>query len=61
MFTLTNNHIIDHEEHGLYTTIEQLNYLKINHVGEGKSIHEADKLICFDIKGKRYGAYVCCA
>ena len=43
LVTLANNHILDYGEDGLIETISNLNELKIEFVGAGKSIQEARK------------------
>tara|TARA_B100000780_G_scaffold11920_1_gene8143 strand:+ start:9194 stop:10333 length:1140 start_codon:yes stop_codon:yes gene_type:complete len=49
---LANNHILDHGEQGLKTTIEALKNQDFNYVGAGKSIGEASQPFTIEIKGK---------
>jgi poly-gamma-glutamate synthesis protein (capsule biosynthesis protein) len=49
---LANNHILDHGEQGLQTTIEALKNKDFNYVGAGNSIDEASKPFTIEIKGK---------
>lgn len=49
---LANNHILDHGEQGLQTTIEALKNQGFNYIGAGNSIDEASKPFTIEIKGK---------
>ena len=49
---LANNHILDHGEQGLKTTIEALKNQDFNYVGAGKSLDEASQPFTTEIKGK---------
>lgn len=49
---LANNHILDHGEKGLETTINALKDKGFNYVGAGKSIKEASQPYTIEIKGK---------
>ena len=59
LFTLANNHIMDHDVQGLRSTIHVLDDAGINHVGAGENIHEAQKPFFFSVKGKKCGVYAC--
>lgn len=49
---LANNHILDHGEKGLSTTIEALKTQEFHFVGAGESIDEASQPFTIQIKGK---------
>lgn len=49
---LANNHILDHGENGLRTTIEALNDKALHFSGAGKTIDEASKPFSITLKGK---------
>jgi hypothetical protein len=51
--TLANNHIMDHGEAGLKSTIDVLTHNNIQHVGAGRNINEASEWLIETIKGKR--------
>lgn len=59
LFTLANNHIMDHGEKGLSDTINTLNNAGINYVGVGANLKEASCPYFFKVKGKKYGVYAC--
>ena len=59
LFTLANNHIMDHNSSGLFSTIELLDEAGIKHIGAGENIHVASKPFYINIHGKRYGIYAC--
>ncbi|MHC1733007.1 MAG: CapA family protein [Bacteroidales bacterium] len=59
VFTLANNHIMDHGEEGLLSTIEQLAQQRIEYVGAGKNLSEASRPRIMDNKGRRIGIYAC--
>ena len=56
---LANNHIMDHGESGLYSTIELLKEHNIDYVGVGKSLSEAQKPYIIEKDGQRIGVYAC--
>ena len=49
---LANNHILDHGEKGLKSTVEAIKNHDFNYVGAGNSIDEASKPFTIEIKGK---------
>ena len=59
VFTLANNHIMDHGEEGLINTIEQLSRQNIAYVGAGKNIDEAARPVIIEKQGHRIGIYAC--
>jgi poly-gamma-glutamate capsule biosynthesis protein CapA/YwtB (metallophosphatase superfamily) len=59
LITLANNHILDHGEQGLNTTIDLLNENNIPYVGAGENISEASKPYIIDDKGLKIGVYAC--
>lgn len=60
LFTLANNHIMDHGVEGLNSTINVLNESKIDYVGAGNSLVEACHGYIKEVSGKRIGVYACC-
>lgn len=58
--TLANNHILDHGEKGLKSTLKVLKELNISFAGVGETIEEAAKPFIFEIENKKIGIY-CCA
>lgn len=59
LITLANNHILDHGEQGLNTTVEILNKNDIPFVGAGQNISEASKPYIIEDKGFKIGIYAC--
>jgi poly-gamma-glutamate synthesis protein (capsule biosynthesis protein) len=59
VFTLANNHIMDHGEAGLLCTIDQLTQHNIAYVGAGKNITEAAQPAIIESQGRRTGIYAC--
>mgnify|MGYP000941384663 CR=1 FL=1 len=57
VFTLANNHILDHGEEGLISTIEQLSRNDIGFVGAGRDLREAS--IPFIIERNNYRIGIC--
>lgn len=53
MVSLANNHIMDHGEGGLHSTIDALEKAGIEYVGAGKNLREACSPIFKKIKGRR--------
>ena len=49
---LANNHILDHGDQGLQTTVEALKNQDFNYIGAGNSIVEASQPFTIEIKGK---------
>lgn len=52
---LANNHIMDHGHHGLWTTIEALDKHGVLHVGAGKNLDAARRILVREIDGIRIG------
>ncbi len=58
--TLANNHILDQDEQGLWSTTEQLDKVGISYAGIGHTPSEASKPHIVMLGGKKIGIY-CCA
>lgn len=56
---LANNHILDQDAQGLYSTLEALDSRNIPHVGAGADLAEAAKPWIFEKDGLRIGLYNC--
>jgi poly-gamma-glutamate capsule biosynthesis protein CapA/YwtB (metallophosphatase superfamily) len=59
-FTLSNNHILDQDEQGLYSTLRILDENNIAHAGAGKNPADAAAPYIFELHGHKIGIY-CCA
>ena len=59
LFTLANNHIMDHGVLGLSSTIKVLNDNQISYVGAGNNLSEASKPYILEKDGLKIGIYVC--
>ena len=59
LLTLGNNHIMDQDEQGLFSTMRVLDDEGIIHIGAGKNLSEAQQPYYTGINGKRYGVYAC--
>lgn len=59
LFTLANNHIMDHDVQGLESTISVLKQNGIDYVGAGNNIEEAQKPYVIEKDGKKVGIYAC--
>lgn len=59
LLTLANNHIMDQDTQGLFSTIKNLDRVGISHVGAGQNLYSASKPFFFEVKGKKYGVYSC--
>lgn len=59
LFTLANNHIMDHDVQGLESTIEILDANNINYVGAGNNLSEAHKPYIIEKDGIKVGIYAC--
>jgi len=57
--TLANNHIMDHGEEGLLSTIEQLSQQRIEFVGAGRDLNHASRPVITEKQGRRIGIYAC--
>lgn len=56
---LANNHILDHDEQGLYKTMEQLSENNITWVGAGKDLANAAKPVFIENGELKIGIYAC--
>jgi len=56
---LANNHIMDHDEQGLYQTMEQLSQHEIKFIGAGKDLFNAAKPAIVEKDGLKVGIYAC--
>lgn len=59
LFTLANNHILDHDQQGLESTCKVLDAAGIAYTGVGQTPEEAAKPYIFECDGKRIGVYAC--
>jgi poly-gamma-glutamate synthesis protein (capsule biosynthesis protein) len=59
LVTLANNHILDQEEQGIQSTIDNLNQYEIAYVGGGYNLNEASKPYIVEKNGLRIGVYAC--
>ena len=56
---LANNHIMDHDEQGLFSTMEKLSEHQIKFVGAGKNLHDAAQPLIIEKEGLKVGIYAC--
>lgn len=59
LLTLANNHILDEDAQGLYSTMRLLDESKISYIGAGENLSAAQKPYIVEAKGKRIGIYAC--
>lgn len=59
LVSLANNHILDQDEPGLWSTINTLNQYEIAYVGGGNNLNEACKPYIFQENGLQIGVYAC--
>ena len=59
LLTIANNHILDHGEEGLRSTVETLEKAGIAHVGCGDCLDSAAKPYILEREGKKIGIYAC--
>lgn len=59
LVTLSNNHIMDQGDRGLFDTIQGLNENGISYVGAGENLEKAEKPFIFSINSKIIGVYAC--
>ncbi len=59
LLSLANNHILDHGNEGLFSTMKTLQDKGIEFIGAGKNLTEAAKPHFFEKDGKRIGVYAC--
>ena len=57
--TLANNHILDQNEQGLFTTCQTLKDRGISFVGVGTNLEEAARPYIASVDGKKIGIYAC--
>ncbi len=56
---LANNHIMDHDDQGLFSTTELLKASGISYAGVGRNLAEAAKPYILEFGGKKIGLYAC--
>lgn len=59
LLTLANNHILDQNIQGMYSTINLLNCNNISYVGVGKDLNEASQPYIIEKNGIKIGVYAC--
>ena len=59
LLTLANNHIMDHDNAGLESTISVLEKENISYLGAGKNLEVAVKPFVFSFNNKKIGVYAC--
>ena len=59
LLTLANNHIMDHGNAGLESTISVLEKENISFLGAGKNLEVAEKPFVISVKNKKIGVYAC--
>jgi len=59
IFGLANNHIMDHDEQGLFKTMEELSKHQIKYVGAAENLQGAAKPLIIDKEGLKIGIYAC--
>lgn len=59
LITLANNHILDHGDNGLYSTLSLLKHGNIPSIGAGDNLHQASKPYILEKEGMRLGVYTC--
>lgn len=59
LVTLANNHIMDQGIEGLASTIKTLDGNKIDHLGAGANLSQAQKPFVVNVRGKEIGFYAC--
>ena len=58
-FGLANNHILDHGQEGLFSTMQLLEENGIAYTGAGKNLDEASKPYIANVNGLKVGIYAC--
>ncbi len=58
-FGICNNHILDQDEQGLFSTIKLFRENEISYAGAGKTPEEASKPFITEVAGVRMGIYLC--
>jgi poly-gamma-glutamate synthesis protein (capsule biosynthesis protein) len=59
IFGLSNNHIMDHDDQGLFQTMEILKKNNVDYVGAGEDLEKAAKPRIIEADGKKIGIYAC--
>jgi poly-gamma-glutamate capsule biosynthesis protein CapA/YwtB (metallophosphatase superfamily) len=59
ILSLANNHILDHDEQGLFKTMEQLSVNHIGWVGAGRNLAEAARPAFIESGDVKIGIYAC--
>ena len=59
VFGMANNHILDHDEQGLLSTLDRLSENKLGYVGAGRDLQEAEKPFIIEKEGVKVGVYAC--
>ena len=59
LLTLANNHIMDQDAQGLFSTIQVLKDSQIAYVGAGDNLKDAQKSFILDLNGQKIGIYAC--
>ena len=59
LFTLANNHILDQNVQGYYSTVKTLDKAGINYVGAGNNLADAERPYVFSFAEKKVGVYAC--
>lgn len=59
LFTIANNHILDHGTKGLYSTMDVLTQNGIRYVGAGKNRNKASEPFYFEKDEIKLGVYAC--
>lgn len=59
LLALANNHILDHDNQGLFKTFEMLEKWEIPYMGAGNNLAEAQKPYIVEADGKKIGIYNC--
>ena len=60
LLTIANNHIMDHGQQGLESTLKVLKESNIDYIGSGNDIYEAQNPYVFSKDCKTVGVYACC-
>ncbi len=56
---MANNHILDHGEQGLFSTMKVLDENRLSYTGIGNNLQEASRPYIFTLGGSRVGVYTC--
>src|SRR5699024_431430 len=59
LITLANNHILDQNEQGLFSTSNLLDKNNIHHIGAGENLNKASEPYIFQWNGNKIGVYTC--